>query len=127
MTDKYSKLSDRKSLKSNFIKLPTSAVDDYNKRDPQPAPTPQPLVEEPEDVSPDEEEIPQAEEQHQERRADEPAIEEIITETATDEIATPDATAPDPAASPKQADDSVPAGSSLPGEEYVKNTPSPRT
>ena len=55
------KLSDRTSIKRNFIKLATSVVDDYNKRHPQPAPTPQHLVEQPEDASPDEEEIPQAE------------------------------------------------------------------
>ncbi|KAI5009790.1 hypothetical protein ZWY2020_011927 [Hordeum vulgare] len=69
---------------------------------------------------------PQAEEEHQECRVDEPAIEEIITETATDEIATTDETAPDPAASSKQADDSVPAGSSLPAEESTERTPSPK-
>ncbi|KAI4974841.1 hypothetical protein ZWY2020_048448 [Hordeum vulgare] len=126
LTDKCEKLSDRTSIKRNFIKLATSVVDDYNKRHPQPAPTPQPLVEQPEDASPDEEEIPQSEEQHQERRADEPAIEEIITKTTTDETATHDATATDPAASPKQADDSVPAGSSLPAEESVEKTPSPK-
>ena len=120
LTDKCEKLSDRTSIKSNFIKLATSAVDDYNRRHPPPAPTPQPLVEQPEDASPVEEEIPQAEEQYQERRADEPAIEEIITETAPDETANPT----DPAASPKQADDYVPAGSSMPAEESVKNTPS---
>ncbi|KAI4999003.1 hypothetical protein ZWY2020_057463 [Hordeum vulgare] len=91
-----------------------------------PAPTPQPLVEEPADASPHEEETPQAEEVHQERRVDEPAIEEIITETPTDEIAAADETAPDPAASSKQADDSVPAGSSIPAEETVERTPSPK-
>ena len=32
LTDKYTKLSDRQSLKNNFIKFATSAVDDYNKR-----------------------------------------------------------------------------------------------
>ncbi|KAI5022240.1 hypothetical protein ZWY2020_058970 [Hordeum vulgare] len=126
LTDKYAKLSDHKSLKSNFIKLATSAVDDYNKRTAPPAPTPQPLVEQPADASPHEEETPQAEEEHQERRVDEPAIEEIITEIATDENAATDETAPDPAASSKQADDSVPAGSSLPAEETEERTPSPK-
>ncbi|KAI4990013.1 hypothetical protein ZWY2020_038376 [Hordeum vulgare] len=127
LTDKCEKLSDRTSIKRNFIKLATSAVDDYNRRHPPPAPTPQPLVEQPKDASPVEEEISQAEEQHQERRADEPAIEEIITETSPDETTNPDETATDPAASPKQADDYVPAGSSLPAEESVKKTPSPKT
>ncbi|KAI4975040.1 hypothetical protein ZWY2020_048647 [Hordeum vulgare] len=126
LTDKYDRLSDCKSIKRNFIKLATSAVDDYNKKTAPPAPTRQPLVEQPADASPDEEETPQAEEEHQERRVDEPAIEEIITETATDEIATTDETAPDPAASSKQADDSVPAGSSLPSEESTERTPSPK-
>ncbi|KAI4987957.1 hypothetical protein ZWY2020_029587 [Hordeum vulgare] len=60
LTDKCDKLSDRKDIKRNFIKLATSVVDDYNKRHPPPAPTPQPVVEQPEDASPDEEEIPQA-------------------------------------------------------------------
>ncbi|KAI4980767.1 hypothetical protein ZWY2020_021252 [Hordeum vulgare] len=87
LTDKYSKLSDRKSLKSNFIKLATSAVDDYNKKAAPPAPTSQPLIEEPTDESPHDEETPQAEEVHQERRVDEPAIEEIIMETPADEFA----------------------------------------
>ena len=34
LTDKCDKLSDRKGIKHNFIKLATSAVDDYNKRHP---------------------------------------------------------------------------------------------
>ncbi|KAI4997385.1 hypothetical protein ZWY2020_052727 [Hordeum vulgare] len=89
LTDKYSKLSDCKSLKSNFIKLATKAVDDYNKKDPPPAPTPQPLIEEPADES------PHAEEVHQESH---------------------DETAPDPAASSKQDDDSAPTSSSKPAE-----------
>ncbi|KAI4999241.1 hypothetical protein ZWY2020_003830 [Hordeum vulgare] len=126
LTDKYDKLSDRESIKSNFIKLATSVVDDYNKRTAPRAPTPQPLVEQPADASPDEDETPQAEEEHQERRVDEPAIEEIITETATDEIAATDENAPDPAASSNQADNSVPAGSSLPAEESEERTPSPK-
>ncbi|KAI4980477.1 hypothetical protein ZWY2020_020962 [Hordeum vulgare] len=126
LTDKYSKLSDRKSLKSNFIKLATSAVDDYNKKAAPPAPTSQPLIEEPADESPHDEETPQVEEVHQERRVDEPAIEEIIMETPADQFAVADETAPDPAPSPKQADDSVPAGSSIPAEESVKRTPSPK-
>ncbi|KAI5003154.1 hypothetical protein ZWY2020_030314 [Hordeum vulgare] len=126
LTDKCDKLSDHKSIKRNFMKLATSAVDDYNKRHPPPTPTPQPLVEQLADTSPDEEETPQAKEEHQERRGDEPAIEEIITETATDEIATAEETAPDPAASSKQADDSVLAGSSLPAEESAERTPSPK-
>ena len=126
LTDKYSKLSDRKSLKSNFIKLATSAVDDYNKKAAPPVPTSQPLIEEPADESPHDEETPQAEEVHQERRTDEPTIEEIIMETLADEFAAADETTPDPTASPKQADDSVPAGSSIPAEEYVKKTPSPK-
>ena len=40
LTDKYTKLSDRQSLKNNFIKFVTSAVDDYNKKAAPPA-TPQ--------------------------------------------------------------------------------------
>ncbi|KAI5008845.1 hypothetical protein ZWY2020_009893 [Hordeum vulgare] len=60
LTDKYSKLSDRKSLKSNFIKLTTKVVDDYNKKVATPAPTSQPLIEEPADESPHDEETPQA-------------------------------------------------------------------
>ncbi|KAI4968423.1 hypothetical protein ZWY2020_054923 [Hordeum vulgare] len=126
LTDKYAKLSDRKSLKRNFIKLATSVVDDYNKRTTPQAPTPHPLVEEPADESPQEEETPQAEEVHQESRVDEPAIEEIITKTPTDEIAAADETAPDPAASSQQADDSVLAGSSIPAEETEERTPSPK-
>ncbi|KAI5007156.1 hypothetical protein ZWY2020_047104 [Hordeum vulgare] len=47
LTHKYSKLSDRKSLKSNFIKLATSVVDEYNKKAAPPAPTSH-LIEEPE-------------------------------------------------------------------------------
>ncbi|KAI5011984.1 hypothetical protein ZWY2020_024118 [Hordeum vulgare] len=74
LTDKYSKLSHRKSLKSNFIKLATKAVNDYNKKAAPPAPTPQPLIEEPADKSPHDEETPQAEEVHQERRVDEPLL-----------------------------------------------------
>ncbi|KAI4980278.1 hypothetical protein ZWY2020_020763 [Hordeum vulgare] len=101
LTDKYAKLSDHKSLKSNFIKLATSVVDDYNKRTAPPTPTPQPLIGEPADESPHEEETPQAEEVHQERRVDEPAIKEIIMETPTDEFAAADETAPVPAASSK--------------------------
>ncbi|KAI5015695.1 hypothetical protein ZWY2020_057085 [Hordeum vulgare] len=126
LTNKYSKLSDRKSLKRNFIKLATSVVDDYNKRAAPPAPTSQPLIEEPADETPHDEETPQAEEVHQESRVDEPAIEEIIMETPADEFAAADETAPDPVASPTQADDSVPAGSSIPAEESIKKTPSPK-
>ncbi|KAI5002123.1 hypothetical protein ZWY2020_026773 [Hordeum vulgare] len=37
LTDKYNKLSDRQSLKNNFIKFATSAVDDYNKKAAPPA------------------------------------------------------------------------------------------
>ncbi|KAI5012685.1 hypothetical protein ZWY2020_024951 [Hordeum vulgare] len=126
LTDKYAKLSDRKSLKRNFIKLATSAVDDYNKKAAPRAPTPQPFIEEPADESPHDEETPQAEEVHQERRVDEPAIEEIIMDTLADEFAAANETATDPAASSKQADDSVPAGSSIPAEESVERTPSPK-
>ena len=46
LTDKYSKLSDRQSLKSSFIKLATDAVNNYNKKVAPPVPTPQPLIEE---------------------------------------------------------------------------------
>ncbi|KAI4996260.1 hypothetical protein ZWY2020_048026 [Hordeum vulgare] len=60
LTDKYAKLSDRKSIKSNLIKLATSVVDDYKRTAPS-APTPHPLVEEPADATPHEEETPQAE------------------------------------------------------------------
>ena len=125
LADKYSKLSDRKSLKSNFIKLATKAVDDYNNKAAPPAPTSQPLIEEPADESPHDEETPQAEEVHQESRADVPAIEEIIMEATADEFAVADETAPDPTASSKLADDSVPASSSLPAEESIERTPSP--
>ncbi|KAI5000977.1 hypothetical protein ZWY2020_010936 [Hordeum vulgare] len=40
LTDKYTKLSDRQSLKNNFIKFATNAVDDYKKKA---APPPTPL------------------------------------------------------------------------------------
>ncbi|KAI5022061.1 hypothetical protein ZWY2020_058791 [Hordeum vulgare] len=87
LTDKYLELSDRKSLKSNFIKLATKAVDDYNKKAAPPAPTSQPLIEEPADESPQAEETPQAEEIHQESRIDVPAIEEIIMEAPANDSA----------------------------------------
>ena len=57
-TGKYSKLSDRESLKSSFIKFATKAVDDYNKKAAPTAPTPQPLIEEPADESPQADETP---------------------------------------------------------------------
>ncbi|KAI5006620.1 hypothetical protein ZWY2020_033863 [Hordeum vulgare] len=105
---KIAKARKEKFLRQNVLKLTPEALVSTQQKQPK-------------DASPVEEEIPQAEEQYQEHRADEPAIEEIITETAPDETAT------DRAASPKQADDYVPAGSSLPAEESVKNTPSPKT
>ncbi|KAI5007456.1 hypothetical protein ZWY2020_051015 [Hordeum vulgare] len=126
LTDKYSKTSDRKSLKSNFVKLATKVVDEYNKKAAPPAPTSQPLIEEPADESPHDEETPQAEEIHQESRADAPAIEEIIMEAPAYESAAADETDPDPAASSKHADDSLPAGSTIPTEESVERTPSPK-
>ncbi|KAI4981941.1 hypothetical protein ZWY2020_022433 [Hordeum vulgare] len=126
LTDKDSKLSDRKSLKSNFIKLATKAVDDYNKKAAPPAPTPQPLIEEPADEYPQAKETPQAEEIHQESRVDVPAIEEITMEAPADESAAADKTAPDPASSSKQGDDSALAGSSKPVEESVERSPSPK-
>ncbi|KAI5006204.1 hypothetical protein ZWY2020_033447 [Hordeum vulgare] len=82
LTDKYSKLSDRQSLKNNFIKFATDVVDKYNKKAAPPAPTPQPLIEEPVDETAHAEEIPQ------ESRADEPAIEEIAKENLADDSAT---------------------------------------
>ena len=111
LTDKYSKMSDHKSLKSNFIMLATKAVDDYNKKVAPRAPTPQPLIEEPANESPQAEETPQDEEIPQESRVDVPAIEEITMENPTDEPAAAGETTRDPAASSKQADDSAPAGS----------------
>ncbi|KAI5003339.1 hypothetical protein ZWY2020_030499 [Hordeum vulgare] len=120
LIDKCSKLYDRQSLKSSFIKFATKAVDDYNKKAAPPAPTPQPLIEEPADESPQAEEIPQ------ESRVDVPAIEEITTENPADESATARETAPDPADASKQADDSAPAGSSKPVDESVERTPSPK-
>ncbi|KAI5016152.1 hypothetical protein ZWY2020_006003 [Hordeum vulgare] len=46
LKDKYTKLSDHQSLKTNFIKFATNAVDDYNKKAPPPAKPQQPTVEE---------------------------------------------------------------------------------
>ncbi|KAI4987687.1 hypothetical protein ZWY2020_028445 [Hordeum vulgare] len=100
LTDKYSKLSNRQSLKNNFIKFATNAVDKYNKKAAPPAPTPQPLIEEPVDETAHAEEIPQ------ESRADEPAIEKIAKENPADDSATTGETAP---AASKPADDSAPA------------------
>ncbi|KAI5006757.1 hypothetical protein ZWY2020_034000 [Hordeum vulgare] len=126
LTDKYSKLSDRQSLKSSFIEFATKAVDDYNKKAAPPVPTPQPLIEEPADESPQVDETAQAEEILQESRVDVPAIEEITTKNPADESATAGETAPDPAAASKQDDDSLPAGSSKPADESVERTPSPK-
>ena len=42
LTDKYTKLSDRQSLKSNFIKFATNAVDEYNKKVASPSKPKQP-------------------------------------------------------------------------------------
>ncbi|KAI4999553.1 hypothetical protein ZWY2020_004142 [Hordeum vulgare] len=100
LIDKYSKLSDRQSLKSSFIKYATKAVDDYNKK--------------PADESPQADETPQAEEIPQESRVDVPGIEEITTENPADESSTAGETAP------------VPAGSSKPADESVERSPSPK-
>ncbi|KAI5022509.1 hypothetical protein ZWY2020_059239 [Hordeum vulgare] len=81
LTDKYSKLSDRQSLKSSFIKLATNVVNDYNKKAAPPVPTPQLLIEEQADETTHAEEIPQG------SRVDEPVIEEITTENPADESA----------------------------------------
>ncbi|KAI4997073.1 hypothetical protein ZWY2020_052415 [Hordeum vulgare] len=88
LTDKYSKLYDHQSLKSSFIKFATKVVDDYNKKAAPPVPTPQPLIEELADESPQADETPQAEEIPQESRVDVPAIVEITTENPADESAT---------------------------------------
>ncbi|KAI4971595.1 hypothetical protein ZWY2020_002509 [Hordeum vulgare] len=62
LTGQYSKLSDRQSLKSSFIKFATKSIDDYNKTVAPPVSTPQPLIEESANESPQTEETPQAEE-----------------------------------------------------------------
>ncbi|KAI4966485.1 hypothetical protein ZWY2020_040814 [Hordeum vulgare] len=122
LTDKYSKLSDRQSLKSNFIKLATEAVNNYNKKAAPPVPTPQPLIEEPADETAQAEEIPQ------ESCVDEPEIEEIATETLAGEMTLPMPLLKSPDESlffaSKPADDSVPADSSKPADESAKKTPS---
>ncbi|KAI4993377.1 hypothetical protein ZWY2020_007690 [Hordeum vulgare] len=126
LADKYSKLSDRQSLKSNFIKLATEVVDNYNKKAAPRVPTPQPLIEEPTDETPQADEPPQAEEIPQESCVDAPEIEEITTENPADESAIAGETAPDPPAASKPADDFVPAGSSKPADESAEKTPSPK-
>ncbi|KAI4997940.1 hypothetical protein ZWY2020_053282 [Hordeum vulgare] len=114
LKDKYSKLCDRQSLKSNFIKFATEAVDKYNKKAATPAPTPQPLIEEPADETAHAEEIPQ------ESSANEPDIEEIGKENPVDDSPTTGETAP--AGASTSADDSAPADETASAEK----TPSPK-
>ncbi|KAI4993918.1 hypothetical protein ZWY2020_008231 [Hordeum vulgare] len=96
LTDKYTKLSYRQSLKSNFINFATNAVDEYNKKAAPPA--------KPKQLEPsysvqltkeDEEEEPPAEEMPQESHADEPVIEEISKDVPADESMPADESAPD--------------------------------
>ncbi|KAI4994575.1 hypothetical protein ZWY2020_034216 [Hordeum vulgare] len=74
MSDKYTRLSDRQSLKVNFIKFATDAVDEYNKK--VAPPMQQKLPESSYTVQ-----LPEEDE------ADEPVAEEITQETPADEYA----------------------------------------
>ena len=103
MTGKYTKLSDCQSLKNNFIKFATSAVDDYNKKAAPPAKPQQTKVEE--------EQATPTEEMPQENRADAPAIEEIAKDI--------------PADASKPADESAPAEENALAEETARTDTAP--
>ncbi|KAI4999429.1 hypothetical protein ZWY2020_004018 [Hordeum vulgare] len=123
LTHKYTKLSDRQSLKNNFIKFATNAVDDYNKKAAPPATPQQPEIEE--------EQPARAQEMPQESRVDEPDIEEITKETPADDSPTGDQTASGDDSlqidASKPADDSAPAEETASAEETArKDTTPPR-
>ncbi|KAI4987946.1 hypothetical protein ZWY2020_029576 [Hordeum vulgare] len=96
-------LSDRQSLKNNFIKFSTNALDDYKKKAAPPATTQHAKIEEPQTAP--------AEEIPQESHADELAIEEITKETLAD--------------ASKPANDSVPAEETASAEETARTDVSP--
>ncbi|KAI5013682.1 hypothetical protein ZWY2020_040568 [Hordeum vulgare] len=103
LIDKYTKLSDRQSVKNNFIKFATSAIGDYNKKVAPPAKPQQREIEE--------EQTTLAEEMPQESHADALAIEEIAKEV--------------PANASKPADESARAEENASAEETTRTDTAP--